>query len=70
MMNKALLYFLLFFSVLYACKTSKNKDIRLGQGILAGETSDNSVILQARLTQSYTLINGHLKGQTGWLKFT
>lgn len=47
----------------------KTVNIHLGQGMMAGEISDNTAILQARLTQADSLIHGHLIGQKGWLKF-
>ena len=69
-------------SFIFACKSTiipfessavkapiKTVNIHLGQGMMAGEITDKTAILQARVTQSDSLINGHLKGQKGWLKF-
>jgi len=65
---------LLSITILVSCQSNETSSnnmlpIHLGQGIMAGEVSDQSVILQARLTVSDTLINGFLKGQKGFLKF-
>jgi len=43
--------------------------IHLGQGMMAGEIADKTAILQTRLTQSDSLVDGHLKGQKGSLQF-
>lgn len=45
------------------------QDIYLGQGIMAGEVTSTSVILQSRLTVSDTLINGDLTGTEGLARF-
>jgi alkaline phosphatase D len=55
-----------FLILLNACQQKKtNQGIYLGQGIMSGEVTKNSVILQARLTKSDTLINGDLPGTDG-----
>jgi alkaline phosphatase/alkaline phosphatase D len=41
------------------------QDIYLGQGIMSGEATSTSIILQSRLTVSDTLINGDLPGKPG-----
>ena len=51
------------------CSDKSIPQIHLGQGILVGEVTDHTAIFQARLTTSDTLINGHLPGQEGWIKF-
>jgi len=43
--------------------------IYLGQGIMAGEVTSTSVILQSRLTVSDTLVNGELTGKQGLARF-
>ncbi len=56
-----------FHLVLWLALSCENpaEPVYLGQGILAGEVSTHSVILQSRLTQSDTLIQGDLPGQEG-----
>ena len=54
--------------VLLSCN-SGNKNIFLGQGIMSGEATGSSIILQARLTVSDTLINGDLSGVNGIGRF-
>ena len=39
--------------------------ILLGQGIMAGEVTTHSVILQSRLTQTDTLVAGDVPGAVG-----
>ncbi|MGD9021851.1 MAG: PhoD-like phosphatase N-terminal domain-containing protein, partial [Lysobacterales bacterium] len=41
----------------------------LGQGLMAGEATATSVILQARLTMHPELIEGHSPGQAGFGRF-
>ena len=45
------------------------QDIYLGQGIMAGEVTSTSVILQSRLTTSNILTNGDLNGKHGIARF-
>jgi alkaline phosphatase D len=40
-----------------------------GQGEMAGEVTQTSVILQSRLTKGTTLVNGDLPGHAGWAQF-
>ena len=47
----------------------KTPALHLGQGILVGEVTTESAILQTRLTKSHTLVNGHLPGASGWVRF-
>lgn len=51
-------------SALLACNQSP-QDIYLGQGIMAGEVTSTSVILQSRLTTADTLSHGDLIGSKG-----
>jgi alkaline phosphatase D len=41
----------------------------LGQGIMSGEVTQTSALLQSRLTKGSQLVNGDLLGQTGWAQF-
>ncbi|MDZ7605642.1 MAG: alkaline phosphatase D family protein [Cyclobacteriaceae bacterium] len=41
----------------------------LGQGIMAGEATDSSVMLQTRITASDTLVGGDLKGAEAQVRF-
>jgi alkaline phosphatase/alkaline phosphatase D len=54
--------------VIISCKPI-NPDIHLGQGIMTGEATSTSVILQSRLTVSDTLISGDLRGANGIARF-
>lgn len=67
MIKTHLINFLLA-SVVVSC-TPRVQDIFLGQGIMSGEATPTSVILQARLTISDTLTNGDLPGKLGIGKF-
>jgi len=44
-------------------------NVYLGQGIMVGEVTDQSAILQTRLTASDTLVGGELPGTDGWVRF-
>lgn len=55
---------LLIFATIPSCKPGI-QDIYTGQGIIAGEVTSTSVILQSRLTVSDTLSNGDLAGMRG-----
>ena len=67
-MIKFIIGFLLIITTLAACD-SPTRDIYLGQGIMAGEATSTSVILQSRLTVSDTLIDGILPGKEGVARF-
>lgn len=43
--------------------------LSIGQGIMAGEVTQNSAILQSRLTKGTQLVKNDLKGQSGWAQF-
>lgn len=58
-------YLLLLFPFLISCHSTPEKTIHLGQGIMAGEASTTSIILQARLTKKRTLVLGDLDGMQG-----
>lgn len=47
----------------------KEKPVFIAQGIMSGEATENSIILQSRLTASDTLINGDIPGALGVGKF-
>jgi alkaline phosphatase D len=51
-----------------ACSVQQD-EIHLGQGIMAGEITETSVILQTRLTASDTLVQDDLPGKEGWVAF-
>ncbi len=53
---------LLNVSFLITLSTVGNGQIFLGQGIMSGEISEQTAILQTRLTSSDTLIDGDLPG--------
>ena len=61
---KTQLKFLLLFSVVVSC-TPVVQNIYLGQGIMSGEATSTSIILQSRLTVSDTLVDGDLMGELG-----
>lgn len=67
-MLKSIIRILLIATVIVSCKPMI-QDIYLGQGIMAGEATSTSVILQSRLTVSDTLINGDLTGKEGIARF-
>lgn len=53
------------FSLLSCKPTIPSTSIFLGQGLMAGEVTSHSVILQARLTSTETPIQGYLEGKPG-----
>ena len=62
MLKISFMLFVLFFSQTHAQLTH-------GQGEMAGEVTQTSVILQSRLTHGTKLINGDLPGHSGWAQF-
>ncbi len=60
---------LLIVSFLITFSTVGNGQIFLGQGIMSGEISEQTAILQTRLTSSDTLIDGDLPGALGSARF-
>ena len=67
-MIKSNIKILVIVIIVVSCKP-KIQDIFLGQGIMAGEATSTSVILQSRLTVSNILINGDLMGKQGVARF-
>lgn len=65
---KFLLYWLWVTSLFVACEPSPPA-LYLGQGLMAGEITSESVILQARLTDTDTLTSGDLPGRAGFGQF-
>ena len=63
-MSKSYLNLLIVISIIVSC-TPPVQDIFLGQGIMSGEATSSSIILQSRLTVGDTLINGDVPGKTG-----
>ena len=59
----------LVLAVLFQQVPSQAADVVWGQGMMAGEVSKTSVILQTRLTQGNQLINGDLPGNPGKGRF-
>lgn len=55
-------------SLIITCQP-KIQDVFLGQGIMSGEATSTSIILQSRLTISDSLINGYLDGIPGHGRF-
>ena len=58
-----------FLSSLLFFSCSQNVKLYLGQGIMSGEATENSIILQSRLTVSDTIIDGDLRGFPGVGRF-
>ncbi|MCG8311093.1 MAG: metallophosphoesterase family protein [Cytophagales bacterium] len=56
-------------SLLVLTSCSEKEKIFLAQGIMSGEATENSIILQARLTSADTLIAGDIPGAAGFGKF-
>ncbi|MGI9543181.1 MAG: alkaline phosphatase D family protein [Cyclobacteriaceae bacterium] len=52
-----------------SCNTQQKSQYYLGQGIMVGEVTSSSAILQSRLTSSDTLVNGDIPGIPGIGKF-
>lgn len=67
-MIKSIIKTLLMVAIVVSCKPTI-QDIFLGQGIMAGEATSTSVILQSRLTVSKSLLNGDLAGKQGVARF-
>ncbi|NRB49845.1 MAG: alkaline phosphatase D family protein [Saprospiraceae bacterium] len=57
---------LLWLVVLFTACESSSPSLFLGQGLMAGEITAESVILQARLTASDTLMAGDVPGKAGF----
>ena len=55
---------------LFACNPKPESARFLGQGMMAGEITTNSALLQTRLTASDTLVAGPLTGMGGVVRFT
>ena len=54
---------------LLACQDKTRPEIYLGQGLMAGEATSTSVIVQARLTRYPDLVEGYSPGQFGYGRF-
>ncbi len=70
-MKRILFAFLLFLISTYACNTRKEvkMNVFLAQGVMSGEPTDRSIILQSRLTATDTLVNGDVPGISGIGRF-
>ena len=51
------------------CTDSIQNQLFFGQGVMVGEVTSSSAILQTRLTRSDTLENGDVPGKDGWIHF-
>ena len=60
---------LLFFIILLFSGCQQGQKVFIAQGIMSGEASENSIILQSRLTAADTLIHGDIPGLAGVGKF-
>ncbi|MBV6644099.1 MAG: alkaline phosphatase D family protein [Cyclobacteriaceae bacterium] len=60
---------LTFCVIAFGCRQEEGKMIFNGQGEIAGEVTQSTVILQSRLTESDTLIDGELPGSPGFARF-
>jgi len=65
---RTLLLLALITFCLAACK-EEPPPVFLGQGLMAGEATATSIILQARLTREAELVRGYLPGQAGLGRF-
>lgn len=73
-MKRSQSYIFLSIAIALFAQCTQNKEaisepVFLGQGVMSGEATDQSIILQARLTASDTLIDGYLPGREGVLQF-
>lgn len=57
------------FSLLLVISCQRHQKVFIAQGILSGEATENSIILQSRLTAADTLINGDVPGFSGIGRF-
>ncbi len=57
--------------LLSSCENNQiDNYIFLGQGTMTGEVTENSAILQTRLTATDTIYQKDLSGKAGWVRFT
>lgn len=62
-------YFFLSFIFIFFLSCTEQPKIYLAQGMMAGEVTESSVILQSRLTATDTLLNGDIPGIDGMARF-
>jgi alkaline phosphatase/alkaline phosphatase D len=55
--------------LIFLLSCSEKPEIYLAQGLMAGEATESSVILQSRLTATDTLVNGDIQGLQGVARF-
>ena len=60
---------ILFFAFLISFSCQTKKEVFLAQGIMSGEATDNSILLQSRLTATDTLVSGDISGVSGQGRF-
>lgn len=63
------LSFFFLFSIVIVVSCIPKEKVFLAQGIMSGEATENSIILQARLTSSDTIIDGDIPGIIGKGRF-
>ncbi len=68
MMKHSFYHLIILCLAAYSCSTS-TEPIYLTQGLMAGEPTSNSVILQSRLCAEDTLVNGDIRGAEGVAMF-
>jgi len=56
-------------SLLFISSCDTTTEVYLAQGMMAGEATENSIILQSRLTAADTLKNGDILGSPGMARF-
>jgi alkaline phosphatase D len=61
--------FLCLFALSLGCMPAATAQIFLGQGVIAGEVTTNSVLLHTRLTASESLQDGDVPGIRGVVRF-
>ena len=72
MQRRLIILLLILYITGWGCEYSEpagTAPLFLGQGIMAGEITDRSAILQTRLTRSNGLVNGDVPGQRGFIRF-
>lgn len=62
-------YLFFAFAVIFFVSCSENQHIFIAQGIMSGEATENSIIVQSRLTAADTLVLGDVPGALGFGRF-
>ena len=66
-MSYSKIFFLYIIILLFSCQDKE--DIFIAQGIMSGEATENTIILQSRLTATDTLVGGDIPGMAGKGRF-